>query len=330
MRITKNISVDDIIIDEFEFLFRDVKFFVRQLKFVTSQYNFNIYWIIHICLQNSVKKWYDRILRKKQFENNKFNEFCQILLNRFDKKYESQRQQKQQIRVRLINIRRQKQIRIIKKQAEEKTRAEIFACRRCSIKYSSNIQFYKHVQEHYIKKIKIEIFIISISTSNITSLSISITQNHKTSNSSFSKKSLNISSLAVILNQTLIIQVSITFSITFFTSSTITWAVITIKSIISIALSSTSSSNSSRTSIHLHVISNKLYMIIDNLFVMFAEKIKKHNSDIIQKNVFFFVFRQTHIISYFKSIDSSKIKSIKFDVFVINFNSTSIKFFPIN
>ena len=43
MRITKNISIDDVIIDEFEFLFRDVKFFVRQLKFVTSQYNFNIY-----------------------------------------------------------------------------------------------------------------------------------------------------------------------------------------------------------------------------------------------------------------------------------------------
>ena len=122
--------------------------------------------------------------------------------------------------------RRQKQARIIKEQTEEKTRAEIFACRRCSVKYSSNTQLHKHIDEHHIKKlknIKIEIS-TSNSTSNITSLSISVTQDHKTSTSSSSpsKKSLNISSFAVILNQASIIQVSITSIITSIISPQIT------------------------------------------------------------------------------------------------------------
>ena len=43
MRVTKNISIDDVVIDEFESLFRDVKFFVRQLKLVVSQHDFNVY-----------------------------------------------------------------------------------------------------------------------------------------------------------------------------------------------------------------------------------------------------------------------------------------------
>ena len=71
-------------------------------------------------------------------------------------------------------------------------------------------------------------------------------------------------------------------------------------------------------------------MIIDDLFVMFAEKSFKKNVNIIQKRIVSLVFRQIRIINYFKSIDSSKIKSIKFDVFVINFSSTSIKLASIN
>ena len=43
MRMTKNTSIDDVIINEFEFLFRDVKFFVQYLKFVISQHNFDVY-----------------------------------------------------------------------------------------------------------------------------------------------------------------------------------------------------------------------------------------------------------------------------------------------
>ena len=333
MRVTKDISIDGVIIDEFEFLFRDVRFFVRQLKLVASQHDFSVYWIIHICLQDSTKRWYDRTLRKKQLENSKFNEFCQVLLNRFDKKYESQRQQKQQARVRLIDIRRQKQARIIKEQIDAKARAEAFACRRCSIKYSSNIQLHKHIDEHHIKKIKFETFI----TSN-TASTLSITQDHKTSassSSSLSKESLIMSFSAMILNQastsstsvTFSSQMSVTASITSITSPQITWAAIAAKSVMSIVLFFTSSSSSSQTSILLH---QKSYMIIDDLFVMFAEKSFKKNVNIIQKRIVSLVFRQARIISYFKSVSSSKIKTLKFDVFISSFSSTPTEFASIN
>ena len=49
------------------------------------------------------------------------------------------------------------------------------------------------------------------------------------------------------------------------------------------------------------------------------------------KKMFFFVFCQTHIINYYKSINSFKLlKSFKFDVIISNFNLTSIKFVSIN
>ena len=149
---------------------------------------------------NSVKKWYNKIVRKRKLKNSKFNKFCQILFNRFDKKYELQRQQQAE------------KTRIIKEQVEAKTRAEIFSCKRCSIKYSSNIQLHKHIDEYHIKKIKFEIFTF-----------LSAIQDHKTSNSSFSKEFLMISFSAVILNQTSAFitssQMSITASITVFASS---------------------------------------------------------------------------------------------------------------
>ena len=65
---------------------------------------------------------------------------------------------------------------------------------------------------------------------------------------------------------------------------------------------------------------------------MFAEKQFKKSVNIIQKNFFFSIFRQTRIINYFKSINSSKVKTFKFDIFTnnFNFNSTSVKFASIN
>ena len=96
----------------------------------------------------------------------------------------------------------------------------------------------------------------------------------------------------------------------------------------SIILFFTFSSNSSQTSILLHI-KSKNYMIIDDLFVMFAEKSFRKNVNIIQTKM---ISRQIRIINYFKSISSSKIKSFKFEIFTINFNfnSTSIKLASIN
>ena len=41
--INKHASVDDVIRDEFEFLFRDIRLFVQHIKLVISQHNFNVY-----------------------------------------------------------------------------------------------------------------------------------------------------------------------------------------------------------------------------------------------------------------------------------------------
>ena len=72
---------------------------------------------------------------------------------------------------------RQNEIRIIK----EKTK--IFACKRCSIKYSNNIQFHKHIDEYHIKKIKNIKFEIVTSITSTSSKSIfSIILNHESLN----------------------------------------------------------------------------------------------------------------------------------------------------
>ena len=71
-------------------------------------------------------------------------------------------------------------------------------------------------------------------------------------------------------------------------------------------------------------------MIIDDLFVMFAEKRFKKSVNIIANKMSFFVFRQINITSYFKSINLSKIKSFKFDIFINSISSTSIKFVSVN
>ena len=56
----------------------------------------------------------------------------------------------------LVCKKQQIKINIIKKQTKIKIHAKIFACKRCSIKYSNNIQFHKYIDEHHIKNSKIE------------------------------------------------------------------------------------------------------------------------------------------------------------------------------
>ena len=217
-----------------------------------------------------------------------------------------------------------KKINIIKQQVDDKTKTEIFACKRCSIKYFNNIQFHKHIDEHYIKKIKFEIFITSI-----FALIFSITQDYKVITSSFSSFSIQ-TSTSLSSKKSLKTSISITSSITSLTSLKITWTTIIIK-LIHMILFSTSSSNSSQTSIlKYHESRSKFYMIIDDLFVMFVEKRFKKSLNIIQKKMFSFVFRQIRIINYFKLICRAKINSFKFDVFTINLNSTSNKLTSIN
>ena len=63
---------------------------------------------------------------------------------------------------------------------------------------------------------------------------------------------------------------------------------------------------------------------------MFVEKQFKKSVNIIQTRIFFFAFRQINIINYFKSVSSSKVKFIKFNVFTVSFSSASVKFVSIN
>ena len=97
----------------------------------------------------------------------------------------------------------QEEARIAKEQAEAKTKAEAFACRRCPAKYPSNTQLHKHIDEHHTKKPKDTKSEISTPTSeakpaipeapkpNHQTPATSITQNHKTPSPSPPKEPLN-------------------------------------------------------------------------------------------------------------------------------------------
>ena len=47
----------------------------------------------------------------------------------------------------LANLKKRKRIRIAKKQ--KKTRLTTFVCKRCSAKFSNNIKFHQHIQNHH-------------------------------------------------------------------------------------------------------------------------------------------------------------------------------------
>ena len=66
------------------------------------------------------------------------------------KQYQLQEQRKKQAR--LARKQREKQARLVKKIEEariKKKRAEVFACKRCFVKFFNNIKFYQHFHDHY-------------------------------------------------------------------------------------------------------------------------------------------------------------------------------------
>ena len=68
----------------------------------------------------------------------------------------------------------------------EKKRAEVFACRRCNAKFSSNIKFHNHVQNHHQKKFAIEFAMLSSSSSITSSEIVKFTSNEIVISTSFS------------------------------------------------------------------------------------------------------------------------------------------------
>ena len=292
--VSQHAPAGGVVRDEFGPLFRDVRLFVQHLKLVASQHGPSVYWIIHTCFMGSAKRWYNQTLRKKKLENSKFNDFCQALLDRFDKEYEPQRQQQA------------KEARIAKEQAEAKARAEAFACRRCPAKYPSNTQLHKHIDEHHAKKPKDTKSEVPIPA-----------QDHKTPSPPPPQAPLTISPPTVILNQapTSPITAPITPPVTPVTSPQITWAAIAAKP--AIKPPPTPPPSPPQTPVHLHAMPSKQskpYMTIDDLFAMFAGKRFRKSVDTIRKKIPSPAPRQTNITSYFKPASSRKIKSFKSDL----------------
>ena len=214
------------------------------------------------------------------------------------------------------------QVRIAKKQ--KKIRLTTFACKRYNAKFSNNIKFHIHVQNHHQKSTKFanEIakstsnefaifisiaifasitFFATFSSTNESALLFTLFVNHSKSISKFSLSNTSfVTSIATskkiswieIVSRSIIASKFSRFSV--FTSK--------IKSktlkIATISCLSTSSLSFFQKSTSKH---QKFYYIIENLFEMFVEKRTKSNQSHIKKIEFFSkISRQFKITFYFK------------------------------
>ena len=295
---------DDLNINK-DFVFRNTTAFVNQIEIFRRRYVFNSWYIIHVCLQEIVYKWYVNASKhiRKTINNDAIDQLCNQLLI-CDKIYE-QEQRQQQIK---------------------------FAISKIIKRVSSKDELNYYIEASFT--IKSTFVSASSSSQNASTFSMilnhdiiisSLAQNHKTSVSSASS-AMSISSFSSISSA--ILNASITFFVTSIFSSKISQTTITVKASI------TFSSSSFQTIVQLRVTlskTSKAYMTINDLYRMFAKKRFRKSLNAVQKKMFSFVFRQTHIINYFKSIVQFILfKSFKIDVFAISFSSTSKKLILIN
>ena len=177
-----------------------------------------------------------------------------------------------------------------------------FACRRCSTKFINNTKFHEHVRNHHAKKLK------STSIANFTFFNIFVVL------FAITFKTITTSKFSRLLIQ---VTKATQIACSFISTST---------SCVSFIFSQTSSLQ------HRFVVRSqsmqqhqtKLYLIIDDFYVMFDEKYFKKSVNIIQKLVSSSLFsssRQTRIIAYFKLVAST----IKIVTFSINQDSTISK-----
>ena len=308
----------DVIYHDIVPVYRDVRLFVQKIKLIASQYGLSVYWIIRTCFLGSARRWSE--IREEELENTKFNDFCQALLNRFDKEYEPERQEQALLKHQAEEARL----------AKERAAAEAFVCRRCPAKYPSNTQLHKHIDEHHTKSAK-------PITTPAPAPAPSDTQDHKTPTPPPPpKEPLTMSPPVVILDQTPIappakpvqITAPITPPSTPVTSPQITWAAIAAKPAIPIVSLPTPPPSPPQTPVLLH---RKPYMTMDDLFAKFAGKIKKNSPGTIQENASSPALRQMHITSYYKPAKSPKSpKSSKSKVFTISPSSAPAKPLPAN
>ena len=318
-------------------IYRDDNRFINNLKIRRNDdFQFKAKLVARYCFQDWTADWFFDLMKKLQ---NRITLNLDTLCFRICQKYEQKWRKKQQKveQHRFIEQQQVEKVRIAKK------RAKIFACRRCSVKFSSNTKFHQHIQNYHQKKIEksaSEIAkstsselvasksVIVISTSFFTSkamlvkitksetakstsktmiimstffatsssssestlmLTSSISQSESIIDNSFSMIS-SVTSIATSRKQIFwaeIVSRSIIASKSSRLSVSIFKIVSSIAKIASNICSSTSSSIFSRNSTSKHQ-KQKLYLIIDDLFRMFAERFKRTNllriNDRIKKN----------------------------------------------
>ena len=218
-----------------------------------------------------------------------------------------------------------------RQEVEEKTRiakikAEAFACRRCSIKFSNNTKLHEHIRDHHAKKSK-----FAVSNSTISSFTSSSTSSHSTiflfdtSNQIFT--STTSSQSIVILSFISSSSSSQSIIVLSYFSSNISSSVSSNRSFLSNSASEfvfrrseSASSAFSQKFVAMRLthffksifeIFTKFYLIIIDLYIMFVEKFMRAKLFSSQNSSFssdVFASYQTRIIAYFLLVKSTKFK----------------------
>ena len=221
--------------------------------------------------------------------------------------------------------------RIAKKQ--EKIRLTIFACRRCSVKFPSNIKFHQHICDHHTRKSKSAVssppifsFTFSHSavflfdTSNRASIFFTFSQSiffSVDSSKSASQSKILFSTFSTSITSLLSTSKQIISSkILFFSNSASEFVSKHSKNTFICSLTSPFSSSQKfavMRSTSLCNLSSKFYLTINDLFRMFVEKFKsidlqQHQNHQFSQRIFDISkrdFMQMRIISYFLLVKST-------------------------
>ena len=117
---------------------RDVNCFLKSMTraIKIERFDINARLLAHYCLQGSAYMWFFEFSSSLQkYLTQDLDILCKKLVEIFESKEQKQRIQQQAEEVRIA-----------------KERAEVFACRRCSVKFSSNTKLHQHIQNHHQKK----------------------------------------------------------------------------------------------------------------------------------------------------------------------------------
>ena len=234
---------------------------------------------------------------------------------------EQQQEQEQIEQERIEEARLEKKRQEVEEQARiEKIKAEVFVCRRCSVKFSSNIKLHEHIRDHHAKKSKSAVssstpsksIVVLSSTSSSTPPESIIFLSASPKSASQPKALSTSSSTSSTSSQSIISSISSKSSFLSGFASEFVFkrsesAPLTSSHTL-VAMRSTFPSKSTFD------IFTKLYLTIIDLYIMFAGKFMRAKLFSSQNSPFssgVSVSRQARIIFYFLSI----VKSTKFKLF---------------